>query len=179
MRLFIAITLNDSCKTLLQNAQTPFRLNRRRGTFISYENFHLTLVFIGECDTKTTQTIETAIYEITAQPFEVSLGELGCFTRKSEEIWWVGLKSSSHLMALYKEICQILKENEIEFEEHKYIPHLTLVRNYLPADNHQPIILPRLEPITILVNAISLMKSERLHGELKYTEIMHVELVSP
>jgi len=176
MRLFIAITLNDSCKTLLQNAQTPFRLNRKRGNFTSYENFHLTLVFIGECDAKTTQTIETALYEITAQPFEVSLGELGCFTRKSEEIWWVGIKSNSRLTALHKEICQLLKTFEIEFEEQKYIPHLTLVRNYLPADNHQPIILPRLEPIIIPVNAISLMKSERLHGELKYTEIMRVEL---
>ena len=179
MRLFIAITLNESCKTLLQNAQTPFRLNRLRGSFTSYENFHLTLVFIGECDVKTTQCIENALYEISSQPFELTLGELGCFTRKSEEIWWVGLKSNSRLMTLHKEICQRLKNYDIEFEDQKYIPHLTLVRNYRPVHTDQPIILPSLEPITIEVNSVSLMKSERLHDELKYTEIMRVELMSP
>ncbi|KAF0223558.1 MAG: 2'-5' RNA ligase [Erysipelotrichaceae bacterium] len=179
MRLFIAITLNDSCKTLLQNAQTPFRLNRYRGSFTSYDNFHLTLVFIGECDVKTTQIIENVLTEITAQPFELTLGELGCFTRKSEEVWWVGLKSNSRLLALHKEISQRLKNDNIEFEDHKYIPHLTLVRNYRPAHSDQAIILPRIEPLTIEVNSVSLMKSERLHDELKYTEIMRVELLSP
>ncbi len=179
MRVFIAITLNDDCKTLLQKAQTPFRLNRLRGSFTAYDNFHLTLVFIGECDVKTTQTIETALNEITAEPFEINLGELGCFTRKREEIWWVGIKPNSRLMALHKEICQRLKNVDIEFEDQKYIPHLTLVRNYCPAHSDRPIILSKIESISIQVSSVSLMKSERLNDELKYTEIMRVELMSP
>ncbi len=178
MRCFIAIPLDTTIKSVLEHAQTPFRLNRQRGNFTAYDNFHLTLVFNGELDQQEIDQISRILDDLDIQPFELSLTELGCFNRKDGEIWWVGIKATSPLLKLQAHLVSELKESGIPFEDQRYVPHLTLVRNYRPKTVNQTIVLPKIEAVSMMVNRISLMKSERIHDELRYTEIDWKDLVN-
>jgi 2'-5' RNA ligase len=170
MRLFIAITLSETIKQALQDLQTPFRLRRQRGNFTTFNNLHLTLVFIGECSIQETEFIESILEEVKGHPFELTLGELGLFIKKDGEIRWVGIRHNPLLTKLQASITQALRENEISFEDRKYVPHLTLVRNYR-ASTQESFLLSQSKPLSFKVNSFSLMKSERNHDELQYTEI--------
>jgi RNA 2',3'-cyclic 3'-phosphodiesterase len=176
MRLFIAITLSESIKTELQKAQHSFRLNKQRGNFTSFNNLHLTLVFIGESSLKECEAIEATLEEITSEPFELTLGELGCFNRKDGEIWWVGIKPNESLMKLQKQIRSQFRKNNIPFEDIKYVPHITLVRNYRAIHQDEPLRLSLIEAHHFKVTSFSLMKSERIHEELQYTEVSRFTL---
>jgi 2'-5' RNA ligase len=170
MRLFIAITLSETIKLALQDLQTPFRLRRQRGNFTTFNNLHLTLVFIGECSIQETEVIESILEEVKGLPFELTLGELGNFIKRDGEIWWVGIKPNPYLNKLQANITKVLRENDISFEDKKYVPHLTLVRNY-KASTQETLLLSQSKPLSFKVNSFSLMKSERFHDELQYTEI--------
>lgn len=176
MRVFIAVTFPDLVKAELQNAQVPFRLNRQRGNFTSYDNFHLTLVFIGEATRQDLEVLEDAIESIEFKPFELKLGSLGSFPSKDGVIWWVGLQHDPRLFELQAQIVEALHKTGLSFEDKRYKPHVTLVRSFKPARPDQTLILPAVKPLTIPVMRISLMKSERIHDELTYTEIYQKEL---
>ena len=171
MRCFIAIPLDHQLKSVLEQAQIPFRLHRHRGNFTSLDNFHLTLAFNGELDQQQIAQIGLILEDLDFQPFELTLHELGCFNRKDGEIWWVGVKPTSHLLQLQSHLVSALRNAEIPFEDQRFVPHLTLVRNYKPRQDTASIILPQIQPVSMIVRRISLMKSERIQGELRYTEI--------
>lgn len=177
MRCFIAIPLDHKIRSVLESAQTPFRLNRQRGNFTAYDNFHLTLVFNGELDQQEIDQISQILEDLDTLPFELTLGDLGCFNRRDGEIWWVGVKATSALLKLQAQLVSALREAQIPFEDQRYVPHLTLVRNYKARQENKTITLPKIDPLSMSVTRVSLMKSERIHDELRYTEIDWKDLV--
>lgn len=178
MRVFIAITFDETIKAELQNAQVPFRLNRQRGNFTSYDNFHLTLVFIGEATRQDLEVLEDVIESIEFDSFELKLGSLGSFPSKDGAVWWVGCQKEPKLFDLQSQIVAALRKTDLNFEDKRYKPHVTLVRSFKPARPDQTLVLPSVKPLTIPVKAISLMKSERIHDVLTYTEIYRKDLTS-
>jgi len=177
MRCFIAIPLDHKIRSVLESAQTPFRLNRQRGNFTAYDNFHLTLVFNGELDQQEINQISQILEDLEIEPFELTISDLGCFNRRDGEIWWVKVKATSALLKLQSQLVTALRDLEIPFEDQRYVPHLTLVRNYKSRQEGKTIILPKIDPVSMTVTRISLMKSERIHDELRYTEIDWKDLV--
>ena len=176
MRVFIAVTLSKEIKMVLEEAQVPFRLHRLRGNFTAFDNFHLTLVFIGEVTSSQVDDLEDLIEEISAEPFEVKLGELGCFNQKDGEIWWVGIQKEPKLMALQAKIVAALKEASFDFNEKHFTAHLTLCRNYRSAPSESPLGLPVIPKAIIPIKRISLMRSERIHDILTYSELYGKDL---
>lgn len=174
MRVFIAVTLNDSLKTLLESLQAPFKAKCQRGSFTHKVNFHLTLAFIGLVSDEEINELKLLIDELKFEPFDLTLGDLGCFRRKDGEIWWIGIQKSPALSVLRDQLISGLKERDIPFDQSNYVPHVTLVRNYR-AKTDEPISDPDFDPAIIRVKRVSLMKSERVQGELRYTEIHHQE----
>ncbi len=174
MRVFIAVTLDDSLKHLLESLQAPFKAIGLRGNYTHKVNFHLTLAFIGVVSEEEIDELEKLIDELEFEPFDLTLGELGCFKRKEGEIWWIGVRKSPALIALREQIVLGLKAKALPYDPSPFVPHLTLVRNY-KSKTGEPIVLPDYEPSTINVKRVSLMKSERVQGELRYTEIHHHE----
>lgn len=172
MRVFIGLTLDESFTSLLESLQTPFRVHAQRGNFTDKMNFHLTLAFIGDVSDETITDLEVFMDELDFDPFELQMGQLGSFKRKDGLIWWIGLQQSQGLVALRHQIVLGLKAKDIPFDESTFMPHLTLVRNY-KASTDRPLILPDYDPPRMLVKRVSLMKSAREHGELRYTEIYH------
>ncbi len=171
MRLFTALCFDDETKNALFEAEKTAEICAE-GKFTSKENLHLTLVFFGETDRE--NEIRSALSEIEFQKFSVDFSKTGTFEKG---IFWVGTAENNELENLRKTVFEKLKNLGFELEERKFVPHITLARKFRPVEDFPfDEIEKNLPEKPALINRISLMKSERINDELKYTEIFSKEL---
>ena len=166
MRLFIAVNFDDRMKDALVEVQDKMRLQGVRGNFTKPENLHLTLAFIGEYENP--DLVREIIGGIRIAPFDVSLDGMGSFGN----LWWVGMKASDKLETLARILRRRLAENDVPFDRKKFRPHVTLVRKPesampLSPNEYAGII----KDISMTVDHISLMRSDRGKRGMIYTEI--------
>ncbi len=172
MRLFTAICFDEETKNALFAAEN-FAKNFSEGNFSEKENLHLTLVFIGE--TERTEEIKTAISEIEFPSFSFKISGTGTFEKK---IFWAGTEENKNLANLEKTVFKKLKSLGLELEEREFVPHITLARKFRPGENFKKEETEKLLPEkAVFANRISLMKSERASGVLRYTEIYSKKLL--
>lgn len=172
MRLFTAICFDDETKNALFSAAEAAEKSAK-GNFSLKENYHLTLVFIGE--TERQKDIEKALSAINFSSFDYRFSGFGTFDKG---IFWAGIERNKNLQNLYKIIKQRLDEIGIETEDRKYSPHITLARKFSSDGNMDFSALEKFLPKKNLrADRISLMKSERINGVLRYTEIYSKKLL--
>ena len=175
MRLFIAVNFNDEIKDSLQKDMARFAEYALEGNFSRRENLHLTLVFIGETDD--VDAVKDAMRVIDDEALTLSIHGFGRFRRDSGDIYWRGIKQNKELENIYHKLVKSLVNHGFAIDARPFKPHLTLGRQVVTAPEFDMYkfekTLPRLHAD---VNRISLMKSERVAGRLKYTEIYGVDL---
>ena len=164
MRLFIAINLSDEMKNALLDLQNELFDHGVRGRYTTEENLHLTLAFIGEYPDA--EPVLDAMLEVSFKPFELTLDGMGRF----EDLWWAGVKDSVSLAAVARRIRRALAEHEIPFDRKRFSPHITLIRK---ASGELPGVHPR--PVSMTVETISLMRSDRGRNGMIYTELGTLE----
>ena len=160
MRLFIAINLSDAMKDALTAVQDDMYGRGVRGNYTPRENMHLTLAFIGEYPDK--DRVLDALSSVSFSAFSLSLSGMGCF----RDLWWAGMDESAPLAAVARRIRRALAENGIPFDRKRFSPHITLIRK---AAGTMPGI--RLETVSMPVERISLMRSDRGKHGMVYTEV--------
>ena len=160
MRLFIAINLSEAMRDALTAAQDEMYGKGIRGNFTPRENMHLTLAFIGEYPDK--EQVMDALSSVTFSAFSLSLSGLGCF----RDLWWAGMDESVPLAAVARRIRRALAEHNIPFDRKRFSPHITLLRK---AVGTMPGI--RIETVSMVVERISLMRSDRGKHGMIYTEV--------
>ncbi|HUC62838.1 MAG TPA: RNA 2',3'-cyclic phosphodiesterase [Alphaproteobacteria bacterium] len=97
--------------------------------WISPENFHLTVRFIGEVDGGRFEDIDAALARVKAPAFELTLEGVSTFEKASKpHTLWVGVKRNDHLNALHAKVDRALIAAGLEPEGRKYSPHVTLAR---------------------------------------------------
>ena len=128
--------------------------------YTSEENMHLTLAFIGEYPDA--DLVLDALSTVPFTPFDITLEGIGCFG----DLWWAGLKESVPLMSVVRRIRRALAESEIPFDRKRFSPHITLIRK---ASGKMPGI--QVQPVTMTVSTISLMRSDRGRNGMIYTEL--------
>jgi len=131
-RLFIAVDLPAALKTAFSGFSGELPLAR----WVSPEELHLTLRFIGEVDQGTLSAISSALSRIRFAPFPLTLGGVGHFPPgQRPRVLWVGLAPCPALMQLQMELELALLEIGIPAEGRRFSPHLTLARlkETLPA----------------------------------------------
>lgn len=171
MRLFTAVCFDDETKNALSKLSEAAKRSAG-GNFSRKENFHLTLVFIGETDRK--NDIEKALSKIEFPAFEYEFKGTGTFEKG---IFWAGVKRNKNLEELHKTVKNKLSEIGIETENRKFSPHITLARKFRPEKDFDPAALEELLPKgKKKAERISLMLSERVDGKLCYTEIFSKKL---
>ena len=171
MRLFIALCFDDETKNALFSASKEAEKSAG-GRFSIPENYHLTLVFIGETERK--NDIEKAISAIDFPAFEYRLYKTGTFDKG---IFWVGTEENENLKNLQKIIKKSLDKIGIETEEREFIPHITLARKFLPDEDFDYSKIESLLPDKpISADRICLMESKRTDDVLRYTEIFSKNL---
>lgn len=123
----------------------------------------MTLAFIGEHYDLT--AIRKAVSEVEFEPFDLALGNLGTFPTKAGVIW-CGVKDVTSATSLAKQLRERLTANGVTFSTLGFVPHISLVQH--PSSIITDIEVP---DATIRVEQIHVMKSERINGELIYSEI--------
>ena len=162
-RIFIAIRFNDEFKRKLVEIQDSLKTRGVQGNYCSYGNLHMTLAFIGEH--YDLPAIRKAVAEVTFEPFELSLGSIGTFPTKAGVIW-CGIKDKVNVTSLANQLRERLTTNGVSYSTLAFVPHISLIQH--PSSLTTDIAVPE---ATIRVENIFVMKSERIDGELIYSEI--------
>ena len=160
MRLFIAIKLSEEMTDALANIQKQMYDHGVRGNFTSKENMHLTLAFIGEYPDA--DLVLEALSEVPFAPFDLCLDGVGSFG----DLWWAGLKESIPLAAVTRKVRRVLAEHGIPFDRKKSLPQITLIRK---MRGEMPGV--QMETVSMMVERISLMRSDRGRNGMIYTEL--------
>lgn len=119
MRYFLAIPLSEEIKQNLHNINS--NLSNFKGIkFVSPDNMHLTLLFLGD------NNIEKKISElkkINFKKFNLKLEKIVLFPDQGKfRLIWAELKESKDLLNLQKKLSKIIGINK------DYRPHITLAR---------------------------------------------------
>ena len=165
MRLFVAVLLSESMRQALLETMAQMRAQGAHGNFTRRENLHITLAFLGETDALGCARAKRALATCTAScaPVPLQLSQAGHFGT----LWWAGLQNSVPLQALAQSTQNALRAEGFALENRPFVPHITLARQVsAPA----PLCL-RVPRASFSAERISLMRSERINGVLRYTEI--------
>jgi 2'-5' RNA ligase len=125
MRLFIAITLPNHQRARL--AALAKGLPGAR--WISQDNLHLTLRFLGELDGGDATDVDVALAQIRMPGFSLALEGISHFGagRKLRALW-AGVRPNPALMRLQAKIEQAVIRAGQPPDKRKFKPHITLAR---------------------------------------------------
>ena len=170
LRLFIAINLSEPVKEGLCLIIREFEKVSLKGNFTRRENLHLTLAFLGE--TSKLKEATQAIKKVNSGTFPLVIEGIGKFPRGAADLYWAGIQESPPLIALQSSLCRELTLAGFSLEQRTYRPHLTLGREVVLREDFEEAALGKTAPeLSVEVCKMSLMKSERIHGRMVYTEI--------
>ncbi|HEK85114.1 MAG: RNA 2',3'-cyclic phosphodiesterase [Candidatus Saccharicenans sp.] len=137
MRTFIAIELSPEIKDRLDLLIRKLKPAANNIKWVSKENLHLTLKFLGEINDQQTEMVKSVLEGIVSQsrPFHLALKGTGSFPPGQSRIRvvWVGISADPVLFELQKLIENSLEEKGFLREERPFTPHLTIGRAKIPA----------------------------------------------
>ncbi|MCF0194794.1 MAG: RNA 2',3'-cyclic phosphodiesterase [Bacteroidaceae bacterium] len=162
-RIFTAIRFDDGFKSGLVALQDALRKRGVCGDFCPYGNLHMTLSFNCE-NLHLLPEIRQAVSEVEFEPFMVTLDHLGTFAPKNCVIW-AGIKEREAVTAIASRLRERLDAYGVPYSTLPFYPHISLVKrpSTIVTDIHIP-------PATARVEQIHVMRSERIGGELVYSE---------
>jgi 2'-5' RNA ligase len=188
LRSFIAIELPGDLQ--IEISQIIGRLQNKAGKscvrWVSVENIHLTLKFLGDITSSAIADIQELIKsEATNQlTFNVEIGGSGAFPNiKRPRIIWLGVNSPPELASLQSGIVIALSKLGYPIEERPFSPHLTLGRVRENASTAElAAITSALNDVRIgilgkvSVDKIHLFKSDLQPGGSVYTKLYSAQL---
>jgi RNA 2',3'-cyclic 3'-phosphodiesterase len=128
-RLFVALDLPPSVKQSLE----PLAKGLGDVRWLSPEQQHLTLRFIGDVADGAMRDVVEALATVPAQPFQLTLKGLGHFPPRGEpRVLWVGVEKNAELASLKRRIDRALKEAAVPPKTRKFAPHVTIARIRAP-----------------------------------------------
>ena len=133
LRLFLAISIPSSLESSIDSSARRVRkdLAEREieARWIPKENWHVTLVFIGESDRMDDIAKMTARVTERVSPFSLDIRGIGAFPEESSaRVIWAGVQKARALVELQGELGQELRSLGIILEDREYKPHLSLAR---------------------------------------------------
>ena len=125
LRLFVAIDIPDGIKSQL----TGWRMSMSGARWVSPDQMHLTLAFLGEHPLSVYDEVCQSLEDIKFSPFDIEFQEVGFFgSKKVPRTLWASVHSSPGLIGLQKSVSKRCQDLGIEIEARKFRPHLTLAR---------------------------------------------------
>lgn len=132
MRTFIAIELPKDIKDALASLQEQLKVSGSDVKWVSPENIHLTLKFLGEIDeAKLSKIIEImADICVNKHPFQLRIWSCGAFPKINfPRVIWVGIdKGDSEVKEIAKDLQEEIAKIGIPKEERAFSSHITIGR---------------------------------------------------
>ena len=172
MRLFVAIDLPDEAKHELWLTALRLEHQALRARVVPRENYHLTLLFIGE--TTRIDDARAALHSLrlSHDPIDLVFNGIGSFKQHNGFTWWVGIEPSPALASLAAELTRTYRAAGFTFDTRSFKPHITLARKVTTT---RPIALEA-PSYAMKADRLSLMRSTNKDGSMVYTEIDCLEL---
>ena len=125
MRLFVAIPLPLDLRERLARLDSGLPGAR----WVSEENFHLTLRFLGEVDGAQAHDLDAALSRIRMPSFDLSLTGVGHFGEGSKlRTVWAGVERNEQLLRLREKVENACQAAGLPPDGRKFRPHVTLAR---------------------------------------------------
>jgi 2'-5' RNA ligase len=131
MRSFVAVEASCVAITNLQNEiLSTASANMRELKPVEPENFHFTLIFLGETSDQDLEKIQEKLGELQFEPFTLTYSGIGGFPNPTAaRVAWIGVDqvAGRKLTALAEDV--IAKMSELGFKADKpFSPHMTILR---------------------------------------------------
>jgi 2'-5' RNA ligase len=129
-RIFIAIPIPDTIKEQLFKVRSG---NPDSFRWVSKENLHVTLVFLGEItlaqENLVAQTVKEACH--LQGPLSLRVESLGAFpSLKRPQVLWAGLSGQTHQLGrMQSRVVQALINKGFRVDDRPFVPHITLARS--------------------------------------------------
>ena len=132
MRLFVAIELEGRIKDALGRAQASLAAHDRAVRWVTRDQMHLTLVFLGEVPDGRVPAVCDAVGRAASRcrPFDLAVSGSGCFPpRGAVRVVWIGTQEpTGWLQSLQASVAAELEAAGFPKEDRPFSPHLTLGR---------------------------------------------------
>jgi 2'-5' RNA ligase len=135
MRVFIAIDIDDKIRKVIADLQKQIasKVSVKQGDlkWVEPNNIHLTLKFLGEISDEQLEEVKEIVNTVAPahQKFNLDIESVGSFGGRSAKIVWVGAgKGTDALLALQKDLDDLLAQAGYPKEEREFSAHLTLCR---------------------------------------------------
>ena len=89
---------------------------------------HITLRFAGDIDGRTADEFADFLAGIRAEPFPVTIRDVGAFGGRDPRVLWAGVEAGEPLDALYRAHERAARAAGLEPEGRAFKPHVTLAR---------------------------------------------------
>ena len=130
LRTFLAIRIDPHMEQAICSAQSQLEHRLTGIRWMTHENLHLTLKFLGSTEESKINPVAEAIAEAVSstQPFSFTGRGIGFFPDiKRARVLWVGLEGSE-LKPLAEEVEKTLEPLGFAREKRGFVPHLTIGR---------------------------------------------------
>jgi len=143
LRAFIAIEIPEEIKTQIGSQTAGLRqMVGRSVRWVSLENIHLTLKFLGDISPANieflTQALKTEVSQYLS--FEINMDHLGAFPNlRRPRVIWIGLDAPADLARLHHSLETAAARLGYASDDKPFSPHLTIgrIRDRLSAQEAQ------------------------------------------
>lgn len=159
MRTFVGIEFSDEIKAKIAQVQARLiSLASKPVRWTAQNNFHLTLVFIGEIDAPTYAAMQPAMNDVARRyaPMLLKIGGFGAFPNwHSPRVLWLGLQEhSGQLLKMQRDLVMALLPFGLKEDARPYHPHITL--GYVrPDENAARQVAMALRPVQLSEIAVA------------------------
>jgi 2'-5' RNA ligase len=140
MRIFIAVNITEAERERLAAASRPLREAGYPIRWVTAENVHLTLKFLGEVSEDRVAEVCVGVDGAAdgVDAFEMRVGGFGAFPNpRRPNVIWSGIEPSPTLGELQERVEAELSSIGFPREDRKFRPHLTIGRAKKKARPHE------------------------------------------
>ena len=127
MRIFIALEIPERTKDNLTRSAIQFKQFATSGNFVSTQNYHITLHFLGEVAESDLMYVQNAMDGVKNMPAP-TLSLLQFVTLRGSDATAARLKNCPDLTQLHDQLGEKLERNNFTVEHRAYRPHITICR---------------------------------------------------
>lgn len=124
MRAFIGIPMPAEIADDLEAVQAGIP----SGKEVPYDNFHITLAFLGDQQEPVIEEAHHALAELRAPAFSLQIEGLGVFGGTRPRTLFADVKPEPSLTHLHRKVHRAAHEAGIELARQRFRPHVTLAR---------------------------------------------------